>query len=254
MKKTIAIIAILLLIAGAAYARMTVVGIAGMVSSGGPPSFYNATNVVLSWDGDSPLGTNYAYKADGTALEGINTNLEISTSYGAGGSNGAIVDTADERIIWTDSGGTLVDVNATGTIWARIYETADIDAVNMNFFECVYAADTDRINVYVNPSITRLYGVYVGGSTSANALVGSIPNSSWIDVAYSWDRPNGDHAVYYTTWEGNEDLDEIGAITFASDVTAITLGNLAASQIITAGAVYVTQWAITSDYMGTKPW
>ena len=134
-----------------------------------------------------------------------------------------------------------------------MFQTSDINATGFGIFEAAYD-DDNRLWMHFNSTNTRLYGLYQAVGANDNALISGVANNSWIDVAYSWDRPNGDHGVYYSSWTGATHDDEIGALTFASDVTQIIMGNLYYGSTITAGTVYVTQWAITSDYQGSKPW
>ena len=229
-----------------------------VVSGGGSscPSFYNATDVIFSWDGDHDSGTEYACNTAGDALEGTNSNLTIHTDYGESGSNGANIDATDKYLTWEDSGDQYIDDVGPQTIWMRVYISATPDDYTV-LFESVYNAD-NRLELMIADDLSN-FDYYNAGSSPASATH-SVLAGSWIDIAYSWTTPagagtpTGDHSSWGgSTWEDNDN--ELG-YAMASNLPNITLGdNLTGANGPGAGKyINVTQFAIVDGYKSAKPW
>jgi hypothetical protein len=253
MRKSILIIAILsiaaLCFAGPLQEMHKRVIAGSTVAAGGSscPSFYDATNVIISWDGDHSSGTNYLCESDGDAVAGTNTNLPISTDYGESSSNGSLHDTIDERLRWTQTADQYFDNEGPQTLWIRAYFTGTTPTNDIVIFEAsdeslTFDIKQDNAASYIVG--THISNVNAGGSLSATG--------SWVNIAYSWDTTEQDHSVYNgSTWE--DDNNEL--VSTGNDVTEFSLGNyIKAVASEPTEDVQVTQWALMSGYKAGVPW
>jgi hypothetical protein len=208
--------------------------------------------VLLSWDGDYDSGYRYVCNSSGTAIEGTNNGLAVSTSYGESGSYGSYHDSVDERIDWSQTDDQYFDQEGAQTLWMRINITGTPDQ-NIVIFEASY--DSSNVISVSVLNTGKVVGYYKANNVIASVYCATAPSTgSWVDVAYSWDKPNEDHATYDgSVWY--EETDEISD-TPASGLIVYTLGNNIVWQSATPSTneVYVTQWALVNGYEASKPW
>ena len=214
------------------------------------PSWYSS--VMFGWTGDMKEGTNYAFDTNGTPIKGTSNSLPVGTSYGEGAPDiGALLDTLNENITWSNSGDTYVN-DSIGTLWMRVYISA-APTGTVSIFETNYDA-SDYIQINVTSTDTTVQGSYTATGNNDTAYGYGISYGGWIDIAYSWDQANGDHSCY-DSGEWEEDLDELGHVLEA-DIANIVLGESIAGVAEMDGEkyVWVTQFAIVSGYETAKPW
>ena len=233
-----------------ANATMIIRGSGG--EAGSPcPSFYNATDVVFSWDGDHTSGTNYGCDSAGTGVAGTNSSLTISTDYGESGSNAAHYTDSGQYLEWSQTGDQYVDDVGPQTIWMRVYASA-LPTSDVVFFESVYNT-SNYVQIKVNTAEPEFTGYYRAAGVIKGAAGNSV-TAAWVDIAYSWDKTNQDHSFYNgSTWEddNNELLDDM-----AGDFTAITIGHHTTSSNNFDGGKYINieQFAIMDGYKTGVPW
>ena len=221
MKKLfLAILLILFLTIGSIYAMspafLQMIG----GGTGGCPPFYNATNVVFSWDGDHDSGTNYACDSAGNPLEGTNTNLTIHTDYGEAGSNGAYVDTHDENLIWTQTEDQYIDDVGPQTVWLRVF-ISDVPDTAYAIYEGNAGSGANYIGIKISSTNANITGIYRGNS-AGDQVYGLAPTTgSFINIGYSWNYNTYDHSVYNgSSWD--EDANEtLNSLTAAIDAIVI---------------------------------
>ena len=227
-----------------------------MVGGSNPcPPFYADTNVLFSWDGNHTSGINYGCLADGTPVLGTNNNLGISATYGEIG-NGALLDTLDEYLTFTDSGDTIIDDGGLRTIFIRAKMVSQC-TVNGVMFEAWYDIN-NYIRIEGTPTTDDVRGLYIGQSnaqsaigTDAFATIGT-----WKDVGYSWtspagdETPTGDHSGYKGSFE--RDTDELG-YAFSNNATEFSIGEYRTNQGPCAEAIYVDKIVIMSGFETPLP-
>lgn len=254
MKKFILLIALLCFIPSAHADLDEVVGVT--IAGGEPcPSWY--ASAIFSWDGDHPSGTDYGCETDGDAIQGTNSSLEISQSYGETGTYAAKMDSNDEYLTWVDSGGQYIDVDVAQTICFRAYFSDQAVDGKITYFEA--EAET---NHYVFMKMSNLntitYGYYKAGAGQAWATYSEGDcTGSWLDVCYSWEaaRPDGDSSITINgggAW--SEDVDSID--WDMNDPNDITLGENVVASDTPDGVeyVYIDHFAILSGYEQSPPW
>lgn len=222
------------------------------VESSPCPAFYQDTNVVYSWDGDHNSGPNYACNNSGTGIAGTNTNLTISTSYGESGSNGALIDSIDERLEFPDTGDQYINDVGPQTIWLRIYVDALPTSNDIVYFEANHGGTVDYLVMNIAGSNDSQRGEYRGNSVS-DTVTGGIPAiDTWIDVAYSWDYTEDDHSTYDgSSW--TDDLNE-GFNAMTGNLTSFMIGEeYSESSDDATGIVWVTQFALMNGWKTAKP-
>ena len=228
MKKSIAILFVLLLISGAAYARMTVIGIAGMVASESSscPSWgtYGTSdgNLTFAWDGGHPSGNTYACDETESA---VNASAYDLTFGGTGSSTYAIIDALGDDIYWAIDSAQLSTVAGDG--WTACLSVQfEADTGGTNFFE-VSSTGTQSMYAQIPASSEYVYfEIYDDDAESGYSHTGSMPSTSTpYNVCFSWQqgRATADFAVSDnggTTWSTSN----TGFSAFTDTINAIRIG------------------------------
>ena len=112
------------------------------------------------------------------------------------------------------------------------------------------------MEIYTDNKVVGYYSVTTGTDQTAFGLTPT--TGSWVDVAYSWDKPNDDHSanpgdgVWASTWE-----DDDNEITSAqtNNINEVFIGNdNGAHPVWTTEYIYITDFAIVSGYKQACPW
>lgn len=253
MKKLILVL-ILLLIPGLSFAGsqqiMSVIGMA-KGQGGGGASCMSGT-YLFAWDGSHTSGTDYGCNGSGTEVDGTVVGaLDIGTDYGEGSPDiGIKGDAVNEYITWPNSGGVPLDINGVQTVWVRVYVNAT-PLGNTILFAANYDA-TNYLKIAVN-STRNIVGYHRIGAASMSAYGDvAITAGTWIDIAYTWDRPNRDHSVNSDgTWD--DDYDELSA-TDGPSLTSVSVGPRGEFSMTAGDYVQVTKFAILNGWQAAKPW
>jgi hypothetical protein len=225
------------------------------------PAYALDDNVVFAWNGDHDSGTNYGCSGSAVAVEGTNTSLTITDSYGESSSNGALCDTVNQNLLWADTGDQYIDDVGPQTICARIYIEAGVTSNGLNFFEGSDGTADNHLKMWLNSSDTT-QGRYVGNTNSDFCTGTAATQDDWITVCYSWDQANGDHSFYpgnpededtYDATEWREETDELGD-TMAANMTEFLIGEYRAggSEDDTA-TIYVDRIVLMDGYEAAPP-
>jgi hypothetical protein len=207
---------------------------------------------LFAWDGNHGDGTNYGCDGSGTAVEGTAYGSPtISTDYGGGGSDkGMLVDAAPTYIGFPDSAGALLDMATPQTIWMRVY-FSEAPATHTRIFN----AQDSEFNDYVrwqaqsNREFLTIYAAE-GGTTQTVYSNNLLSTETWIDIAYSWDQANNDHANNVgSSWK--QDANELTTAP-TDDVELIMIGSNTGFGMTTD--YRITKFAIVDGYQSAKPW
>lgn len=223
----------------------------GAVASGGVVSSCPVGTYIFSWGGEWPSDVDKSCdnSADVAGVNGTITGSPvISVTEGEGGADVALTaNAANEYLSWPSSGA-RIDINGAQTLWVRVYISATHTG-DTRIFEALYDA-TNIIHVTIKADL-QILGTHRIGGTAPNAYGAAIASGTWVDIAYTWDRQNQDHAVNSVgTWD--EDVNELSS-TDGSDITAIKVGAVVFS-MGDGEYVKVTKFAIVSGYKAAKPW
>ena len=222
------------------------------------PVYYADTNVTFSWDGDETSGTNYGCNSSGTPIEGTfsGTPLEIHTDYGESGSNGANIDTNGEYLSWPNSS-YIVAKNSSGTIWMRVWVSAQPDN-KVTIFESYYVNDDNSILMNVESTSSSTWGAYRGNNANYTAYANTTPTGEWMNFHYSWNTlaDADDHSCGKNgTWEDddgeltNELTNEPTVLLIGQNVEAAFAGGIPGS----GKYIYVDRIAVMSGYKTGVP-
>jgi len=237
-----------------AIAHMGTMIIGGGVPSGEAPetecpSYY--ADAILSWDGDHSSGTNIGCESDEDTVTFTNESATISTTYGEGaGDIGMLIDGSSVGLHLTQTADQYIDDDGAQTLWARIYMLGTIDASTI--WLGGYYDSTERIRCYLRTN-DELRASILADGTNYSVNSGTVSYTVWVDVAFSYDFPNDDIAVYYGSW--TESLDALTG-DFSDKLNEVVIGTygLGGSSPGAGNELYITKYALVSGYKAAKPW
>jgi len=161
-----------------------------------------------------------------------------------------LIGTQGEYVEWSQTADQYFDGGAAQTIWLRVYLEGTPD-LQFYFFDA-YADADNRIGMAVTTGGNGRY--YQDDSGAEDSAYGDITATTWIDIAYTLDPANADHAAWEGSWD--EDLNEIGAM--AESIIEYNLGDSGnwyrADGSQPSNQIYVTQWALVDGYKAGVPW
>jgi len=226
-----------------------------MHGSGVCPPFYADTNVLFSWDGNSSMGVNYGCTSAGVPVLGTNNNLGISAAYGESG-NGALLDTLDEYLRWSDDG-TIIDDTGARTIFVRVKELSQCTN-DGPIFEAVEDGN-NYIYIVATGTNPNVRGNFEGQGHPQNAIGtnGMTTLNTWVTTGYTWDTPagegtpTGDHATRNQVPGWEQDANELGYV-FANYASEFGIGEKQHGSAC-AEAIYIDKFVIMSGYQASPP-
>lgn len=207
---------------------------------------------LFAWNGEHASGTGYACEGDGDPVSGTVTGSPtISTAVGEGGADVALMaDAVSKYLSWPDSAGARIDLNGAQTVWMRVYVSATPTG-----YSRIFTAEYDSSN-YVSIEVTSVREIRgqhkIGATTGQVWGTGSIAAGAWVDIAYTWDRPNRNHSVNVSgSWRADET--ELST-SDGADLTSIKIGPYSSFTMPANENTRVTKYAIVSGYKAAKPW
>ena len=163
----------------------------------------------FAWDGDHTNGTLYACLSSGATNETSTGNSITPAEVDGETGYGAKVTQRSDNIYWADSSDTRIN-DAVGTVWVRVYLSAQPDDAHNVLFSTATTANPLTNNVML---VYRYDSNKISGFFEAQAGVSEVnwatPTlTTWVTVGYTWDQANGKHAIVNTnSWASPTDED-----------------------------------------------
>jgi len=221
---------------------------------------------ILAWNGELS-DPNDACDSLKVKVDGANTNLPISTSYGYSGSYGVRVEDVDEYLAFNNTG-PRVDFSEPQTIWCRIYVSANPDAAS-TIVESWHTVNVDGLAIVINTDGT-MFGFWEDNGDGETAYGNNLIVGEWEDIAYSWDQANNKHAAYSGDGENDvvpfsdgaweEDEDAGGLNVLSDDPDDIVLGTNGSMGFWGGGDpgagkyIDIDRCVLVPGYQTAKPW
>ena len=196
MKKSIAILFVLLLIAGAAYARMTVIGVAGMVAASGSEDGC-VTGATFTYNGDHSSGNTYACDSSGDSIAAAaNTADSVSASY-------IEYNAVDEHLRWAIDASEIDDSTAWTIFFSVYFVDAGDTTVKVNALietgpnaGAYDSSNHIRIQILAPGGNAQIYSAFKGQGTNVGLYDGlALSVDTWYRVGFSWSPATGTGAA-----------------------------------------------------------
>jgi len=177
-------------------ARLSTILLSGTPATTGTVDNCPDATYAFAWTGDNTSGSDYACTSNGTSsvqAASSGGSLAYGTSYGENG-DGVQINAADEYLLFTASGGDIIDDEAS-TIWFSIRTNGDVDMANPPpyiFESYLGGSNANELYGYVRPDedvATIAWGASTGESW--NGADADITNGEWHRIGVSWDAASG---------------------------------------------------------------
>jgi len=217
--------------------------------SGNPcPPFYADSGVVWSWDGNYPGSHNTACDSAGNPDVADTDAATTAAAYGETGI-GMLVENAQEYLQWNQTAQQYLDETSAQTICVRMKVSPTIVDYT-GIFKSANVSDQILITIKDDGSLIGYYSVTTG--TDQTVYGATAPDSAWFTGAYSFDKPNLDHAsnpgdngTWGSGWD--EQVNELND-AMTNDLDDITIGNNSTADPAEGDYVYIDKIAIVNGY------